>query len=138
VGIFLAETDNRHTVMMKHRNIQAKGEVDNDAAVDNVPSIREESDDESTAAASLANIPSVAGSKRAAGDGFPPPKRRHTTTDQKPTLDVSYQGFAIYGRVLCLVVKRLHARPATGQAVMENWLSTQEVSAALEGEGEGE
>jgi len=91
----------------------------------------------------------------------PPSKRRrddHADKDDKKKLamDISYEGFAIYGRVLCLVVKRREtaARGSSGllmasgtgskaqsqvtaalggQAVMENWItSTQMVPAEAE------
>lgn len=61
---------------------------------------------------------------------------------KKMAMDVSYEGFAIYGRVLCLVVKRRDAgggKPtqssasqtgvATGQAKMENWISSTQMPA---------
>jgi hypothetical protein len=47
-------------------------------------------------------------------------------------LNTSYDGFSIYGRILCLIVKRRGMRnPASGsgaissQHMMENWVSTQ-------------
>lgn len=48
-------------------------------------------------------------------------------------LNTSYEGFSIYGRILCLVVKRRGGRQANGgvgapvssQAMLENWVSTQ-------------
>ncbi|OLN84323.1 hypothetical protein CCHL11_05895 [Colletotrichum chlorophyti] len=55
---------------------------------------------------------------------------------KKMAMDVSYEGFAIYGRVLCLVVKRRqglrmasssgvgNAKQPAGQASMENWISS--------------
>lgn len=55
---------------------------------------------------------------------------------KKMALDVSYEGFAIYGRVLCLVVKKRQglrlaastaargAKQPAGQASMENWISS--------------
>ncbi|KAG7140840.1 hypothetical protein HYQ45_002557 [Verticillium longisporum] len=61
---------------------------------------------------------------------------------KKMAMDVSFEGFAIHGRVLCLVVKRRDTRRApassgrsaasaapgaaapAGQAVMENWISS--------------
>jgi hypothetical protein len=53
-------------------------------------------------------------------------------------LNTSYDGFSIYGRILCLIVKRRGVRnPASGsgaissQHMMENWVSTQ---AAPEGD----
>lgn len=51
---------------------------------------------------------------------------------KKPGLNTSYDGFSIYGRILCLVVKRKGPRPTGGsggsvssQQMMENWVSTQ-------------
>ncbi|KAL2878671.1 hypothetical protein SGCOL_005894 [Colletotrichum sp. CLE4] len=55
---------------------------------------------------------------------------------KKMAMDVSYEGFAIYGRVLCLVVKKRQglrlavstaaggAKQPVGQASMENWISS--------------
>jgi hypothetical protein len=70
--------------------------------------------------------------------------------DDKKKMDmhISYEGFAIYGRVLCLVVKRRDNRQPQGlgsgtrsqtggggQAMMENWIaSTQQPAAALGGD----
>lgn len=66
---------------------------------------------------------------------------------KKLAMDISYEGFAIYGRVLCLVVKRrgdgaakgssstlssgnkpLPSRPG-GQAMMENWIASTQAPA---------
>ncbi|KAH0597778.1 hypothetical protein MHUMG1_04150 [Metarhizium humberi] len=56
---------------------------------------------------------------------------------KKLTMDVSYEGFAIYGRVLCLVVRRREnktPRPRQdgtnkpeGQASMENWITSTQI-----------
>ncbi|KAG8422032.1 hypothetical protein J3459_010748 [Metarhizium acridum] len=56
---------------------------------------------------------------------------------KKLTMDVSYEGFAIYGRVLCLVVrKRENKTPRPrhdgtnkpeGQASMENWITSTQI-----------
>ncbi|GJC84928.1 hypothetical protein ColLi_07766 [Colletotrichum liriopes] len=55
---------------------------------------------------------------------------------KKMAMDVSYEGFAIYGRVLCLVVKKRqrlrlaassgsgNGKQPAGQASMENWISS--------------
>lgn len=58
--------------------------------------------------------------------------------DQKKLgLRTSYEGFSIYGRILCLVVKRRGVRSAasaggatSSQAMLENWVSTQAVADA--------
>ncbi|EFQ25615.1 hypothetical protein CGRA01v4_02329 [Colletotrichum graminicola] len=81
-------------------------------------------------------------------DDISPPSKRikkrgggfegdHDDDDKKKmAMDVSYEGFAIYGRVLCLVVKKRHglrlaassgpgnAKQPAGQASMENWISS--------------
>lgn len=47
---------------------------------------------------------------------------------KKLGLNTSYDGFSIYGRILCLVVKRRGARVpglASSQQMLENWVSTQ-------------
>lgn len=50
---------------------------------------------------------------------------------KKLALNTSYDGFSIYGRILCLVVKRkgrkaqASAAPAGGSQMMEQWVSTQ-------------
>lgn len=60
-----------------------------------------------------------------------------TADDKKMALNTTYDGFSIYGRILCLVVKRRgtankgttsnpHAN-ASGQQMLENWVSTQAV-----------
>ena len=91
-----------------------------------------------------------------AGEGPPPPKRRRgkdrapddeeTDDKKKLAMDISYEGFGIYGRILCLVIKRREGgktmassssgagasgtsrsqapgRPG-GQASMENWIAS--------------
>lgn len=55
---------------------------------------------------------------------------------KKLGLNTSYEGFSIYGRILCLVVKRRGAKNAAGgaaapvssQQMLENWVSTQAAS----------
>ncbi|GAO19751.1 uncharacterized protein UV8b_02792 [Ustilaginoidea virens] len=63
---------------------------------------------------------------------------------KKLTMDVSYQGFAIYGRVLCLVVRKTgnKTRPnqqnanaaSGGQASMENWITSTQIPMGQESE----
>jgi hypothetical protein len=55
-----------------------------------------------------------------------------TGGDDKKKLGMKtlYDGFAIYGKILCLIVKRTNAPStvksgASGQAMMENWVSSQ-------------
>jgi len=61
---------------------------------------------------------------------------REATSDDKKKLGMRtlYDGFSIYGRILCLMIKRRGGRVSAGaassQQLMENWISTQ---AAQEG-----
>ncbi|KAH7406035.1 hypothetical protein DE146DRAFT_431731 [Phaeosphaeria sp. MPI-PUGE-AT-0046c] len=53
---------------------------------------------------------------------------------KKLGLNTSYDGFSIYGRILCLVVKRRGGplsgsrAPASSEQMLENWVSTQAVA----------
>ncbi|KAK4954763.1 hypothetical protein LTR66_013503 [Elasticomyces elasticus] len=76
-------------------------------------------------------------------DPHPPSEKRrqkraviadqHTADDDKKklALSTSYDGYSIYGRILCLVVKRKGNKsktpgaPASGSEMLENWVSTQ-------------
>jgi hypothetical protein len=97
--------------------------------------------------------------------GQRPPKRRKDKAaaegdtaerddKKKMAMDISYEGFAIYGRVLCLVVKRRGEGTARGgsaavpssnqaqtgrpggQAMMENWIASTQVAEAAAGDGD--
>jgi len=78
----------------------------------------------------------------------PPSKRKKQEGDHGPTvgqsdeveddkkkmaLNTSYEGFSIYGRILCLVVKRKgtgrgkQAAAGAGQAMMEGWIASTQV-----------
>lgn len=61
-----------------------------------------------------------------------------TDDKKKMAMDVTYEGFAIYGRVLCLVVRKRENKPHSsrqtatgsmteGQARMENWITSTQV-----------
>lgn len=95
--------------------------------------------------------------------GAPPAKRHKEATipdeDQrddkkKLAMNISYEGFSIYGRVLCLVVKKRDAGISAGrntsakagrgkagqsaapggQAVMENWITSTQIPEAVSDE----
>ncbi len=61
-------------------------------------------------------------------DADPMQDGEHEDDKKKMAVDTTYEGFSIYGRVLCLVVKRKDARgkgPAksAGQVMMEDWIT---------------
>lgn len=76
-------------------------------------------------------------SKRKKQEGEPDPTvgQRDDVEDgkKKMAVNTSYEGFSIYGRILCLVVKRKGTvrgkRPAAGagQAMMEGWIASTQV-----------
>lgn len=144
-------------------------EEDDEVSLDNIPELpsadmtdagqskrrrSEPAEDESNSefeAGSDDDVESVLGSA-------PPSKRARRDEDlsgdeeqdkKKMAMDISYEGFAIYGRVLCLVIKRRDAAPGraagttpagekgTGQARMENWISSTQVPAGMEDEEAG-
>lgn len=84
-----------------------------------------------------------------------PPQKRHRGVERgkeaatedddkkKMAMDVTYEGFAIYGRVLCLVVRKVNRAGETGskksgrgnsnQASMENWISSTQLPVGEDG-----
>lgn len=66
-----------------------------------------------------------------------PPSKRKRVRDEaaddkkKLRLKTAYEGFSIYGRILCLIVKRRGGKkpategPISGSQMLENWVSTQ-------------
>ncbi|PBP26804.1 hypothetical protein BUE80_DR002266 [Diplocarpon rosae] len=80
------------------------------------------------------------GESQSPGLGIEPPSKRRrddnlkeTDDKKKMAMETTYDGFSIYGRVLCLVVKRRDPKgnaPAGiggGQATMENWISSTQI-----------
>ena len=63
---------------------------------------------------------------------------------KKLGLNTSYDGFSIYGRILCLVVKRRGVKQDAGgsgvpssQAMLENWVSTQAAAEHIDDDEDG-
>ncbi|RFU76382.1 hypothetical protein TARUN_5874 [Trichoderma arundinaceum] len=70
--------------------------------------------------------------KRLRGAVKPPSEQEgqfHEDYKKKLAMDVSYEGFAIYGRVLCLIVKKKEQQQQNlgGQAKMENWITSTQI-----------
>lgn len=70
----------------------------------------------------------------AASEAVGAPDEDETLDDKKKlALNTSYDGFSIYGRILCLIIKRKGKKaapsaatvPAGGSQMMEQWVSTQ-------------
>jgi hypothetical protein len=146
VSIFLTEHSSRHSILTKQKVLKDKpriqsnsgkltdwlagGATEQPLVVDEVSpepiTIREEDDDDHV---NLTDIPEADGS----GDNAAIGAVGGGDDKKKLGLNTSYEGFSIYGRILCLVVKRRGVRSQTGnssasassQQMMENWVSTQ-------------
>ncbi|KAF1841703.1 uncharacterized protein K460DRAFT_344801 [Cucurbitaria berberidis CBS 394.84] len=124
-------------------------------------------DDEDEEAINLADIPEADVSSPSNSEGsdlfVPGPGTRRSKTKEGPRareqgedddklqeddkkklgLNTSYDGFSIYGRILCLVVKRRGARNHAGsgapssQAMLENWVSTQAAAEQVDDDEDG-
>lgn len=119
--------------------------IDDDADGDAAPGVLVESDNES--GINLAGVPEATEVKgtedhpkrrRASGDEMHPASKRKrpaqlSEDDKKLGLSTTYDGFNIWGWVLCLLVTRKGekartakaASEASGQVLMEEWISTQ-------------
>ncbi|PKX98308.1 uncharacterized protein P174DRAFT_456044 [Aspergillus novofumigatus IBT 16806] len=155
VALFLRESRTRHSLLTRHKTFEGAGDTTD------IPVIRSEGggdkilvESDSEADTDLRDIPqantSDANGKRRRGTDVQSPDGERTSKRQKETdspLDelsadgddkklgfrTQYEGFNIYGWVLCLLVTRkgdkARARPAASdtsrQALMEEWISTQ-------------
>lgn len=99
---------------------------------DNTRSTRRSKRGHDSADATVSQSPSLS-------DSAPPVKRQRggraagheeaSDDKKKMAMDTSYDGFSIYGRVLCLVVKRKDKKgksttSTNGQAMMEDWITS--------------
>jgi hypothetical protein len=164
VSMFLTDSSTRHQLLTKNKEFTSSkrkgtlkgwlgpGEASKDkpvatAANDGIREvviIREESPSDDV---DLADIPSAQGSgdeeEEAVDNEREVPKTSHRTAqdDKKLAPRTTYDGFSIYGRVLCLVIKRrgvaattaATGKHASSQQMMENWVSTQAANGELGG-----
>ena len=140
MSIFLTEISTRHALLTKSKTFREKGKVvgntstlvDHEAVV-----IRGESDDEEDEAR-LENIPGAVSDGPDAGEAVRTRKGMGTrlkaagpAEDDKKELNfqTAYEGFSIWGWVLCLLVDR-KAGPgnrtvgADAQALMAEWITS--------------
>lgn len=123
--------DNDETAMPSSRR-NKRQRRDTDAGL----FVHSSSDSEDGHAFQTQRTPSTKRSRRDKDNGVPEdsPESFAAEDDKKKfNINTSYDGFSIYGRILCLVVKRkggkgtgaAAARASSGQQMMENWVSTQ-------------
>ncbi|KAL7943125.1 hypothetical protein V8C42DRAFT_114301 [Trichoderma barbatum] len=93
----------------------------------------EEAEDDSASAVDVDSDGHQPLPKRLRGAMKPPAEPEgqfHDDYKKKLAMDVSYEGFAIYGRVLCLIVKKKENKTQQslgGQAKMENWITSTQI-----------
>lgn len=149
VSIFLTDSPSRHSLLKKSKTFQEPKrpkrlmdwldpkEGSGPEAVtiedDDVP-IRQESPEEGISINDIPRIPDE-DVRRVNDDDSPIVVDRHADDDKKLAPRTTYEGFAIYGRVLCLIIKRrgttvsATGRSSSSQQMMESWVSTQAVAA---------
>lgn len=111
------------------RPIMVEEHSDPEVRLDDIPVQIDSDDDE------LDPVQAEGGKRKrdtAPDDGPNPQPIEATDEKKKLAVKTRYDGFTIYGRVLCLIVKRKGVRQATGfhgaasgSDMMENWVSTQ-------------
>lgn len=143
VSIFLTETSMRHSLLTRSKTFKDNDKITNNAdkltGTDKEPVlIREESDDE----ADLIPFDNIPSANDSADDGEPSKKPARNSTHRqgaerdvdeddkkKLTFKTSYEGFSIWGWVLCLLVDRKGGpgKKASGpdaQALMAEWITS--------------
>ncbi|KAJ9605060.1 hypothetical protein H2200_010450 [Cladophialophora chaetospira] len=135
VSIFLTEINTRHSLLVKNKTFTEKTPLksNNGNKMTGPVTIRDEDDED---AVNLADIPAVEDADRNDGD---PDEDRAPVFDEeddkkKLGFNTTYEGFSIWGRVLCLFVERKGGPskkstgiPGNSQALMQDWIqSTQE------------
>lgn len=122
VSIFLTEIRTRHALLVKNKTFAESSSDDTGGNRAQPVLIREESDDEDF---QLKDIP-------AAGDKAEDDVEEYRDDKKKLHLNTTYDGFSIWGFVLCLLVERKGGpgrkdqRSDGAQALMEEWISTQQ------------
>ncbi|ETI28995.1 hypothetical protein G647_01447 [Cladophialophora carrionii CBS 160.54] len=135
VSIFLTEINTRHSLIIKNKTFREKAPIksNNGNKMTGAVTIRDEDEDEGV---DLGTIPAVGDPD--SNDGAPVAGSGLDLDEQddKKTLgfDTTYEGFSIWGRVLCLFVerkgpasKKQSGLQGNSQALMQDWIqSTQE------------
>jgi hypothetical protein len=141
VSIFLTDSPSRHSILKKTKTfsnpsrpkalrdwLEKEGSGPDPITIDDDVHIREESPEIST---SLGDIPRLMdpGSDSHHDEVL---NEGQATEDKKVAPRTLYDGFSIYGHVLCLVIKRKgqkssisSSKAPSSQQMIENWVSTQ-------------
>lgn len=112
VSVFLTDVDTKHHLIVKEKVFQNKDDnTSNNTKADPVI-LQEDSDDED-----LSRIPQAGLSGT-----------ENVQDDKKMAFNTNYNGFAIYGKVLCLLVERKTGKKTSdGQALMQEWITASQM-----------
>lgn len=112
VSVFLTDVDTKHHLIVKEKLFETKeGTKSSNTKADPVI-LQEDSDDED-----LSKIP------QADETGI-----ENMQDDKKMAFNTNYNGFAIYGKVLCLLVERKTGKKGSdGQALMQEWITASQM-----------
>lgn len=115
VSVFLTDVDTKHQLIVKERVFQNKDSTaSNNTRADPVI-LQEDSDDED-----LSKIPHADNTDLDEDSGM--------QDDKKMAFNTNYNGFAIYGKVLCLLVERKTGKKSSdGQALMQEWITASQM-----------
>lgn len=146
VAIFLRESGTKHSLLTKQKSFGNKQKMKSNSnkLTGSTAEILVESDDEGNngrTGIDMSAIPEVVDSEEEKSDaekraGKAAALATDTLDDKKLQLTTSYDGFGIWGWVLCLLVTRKGQKgrkgvdggagaATSGQALMEEWIGTQ-------------
>lgn len=147
VAIFLRESGTRHSLLTKQKSFGKKEKIESNSnkLTGSTAEIIVESDDEDDSertGINMSDVPEVADSQEEESDAENRAEKAAAETtdnhdDKKLQLTTSYEGFGIWGWVLCLLVTRKGQKSragaadggsgaaTSGQALMEEWIGTQ-------------
>lgn len=126
VSVFLAPVGTRHHLVVKNRVFEAKPSLIGNNTKTEPVILREDSDDDTD----LANIPVEAEDQQT-----PDAQMDEAMLDDKKSLafKTTYSGFAIWGKVLCLLVERKTGPnkkiggDGGAQALMQEWITASQM-----------
>lgn len=112
VSVFLTDVDTKHHLIVKEKIFQNKDSNNSNNTKADPVILQEDSDDED-----LSRIPQA--------DAGP---TENIQDDKKMAFNTNYNGFAIYGKVLCLLVERKTGKKTSdGQALMQEWITASQM-----------
>lgn len=112
VSVFLTDVDTKHHLIVKEKVFENKEDIKSSNTKADPVILQEDSDDED-----LSRIP------QADETGI-----ENMQDDKKMAFNTNYNGFAIYGKVLCLLVERKTGKKGSdGQALMQEWITASQM-----------